>query len=115
MEHPNHNREFKSRNLWCVQHRGYCGSCKVACCVYEETIEAGKQAKDHCTKQLISEVGKAILAGGWTAKIMDSDKSPALALPKLIVDMIDGMRPNRIIDPSAVLQRKSIRNPSDTR
>ncbi|KAL8732595.1 MAG: hypothetical protein Q9181_003877 [Wetmoreana brouardii] len=62
MEHPNHNREFKSRNLWCVQHQGYCGSCKVACCVYEETVEAGKQARDHYTKQLVSEVGKVILA-----------------------------------------------------
>ncbi|KAL8702270.1 MAG: hypothetical protein Q9201_004494 [Fulgogasparrea decipioides] len=62
MEHPNHNRDFKSRNLWCVQHQGYCGSCKLACCVYEETIEAGKQAKDHYTKQLVSEVGKVILA-----------------------------------------------------
>ncbi|KAL8910106.1 MAG: hypothetical protein Q9171_004598 [Xanthocarpia ochracea] len=59
-KHPNHAREFSDRNLQCIDHKGKCGVCEVACCVYYEAIEASKDAVTAYGKEFAHEVGRSI-------------------------------------------------------
>ncbi|KAL8934293.1 MAG: hypothetical protein Q9216_005981 [Gyalolechia sp. 2 TL-2023] len=59
-KHPNHHRNFKSRNLWCIQHRAKCALCKSACCVYVEAVEAFIYANSPYDKLIAKEAGELI-------------------------------------------------------
>ncbi|KAL8919600.1 MAG: hypothetical protein Q9172_004928 [Xanthocarpia lactea] len=59
-KHPNHARQFNDRNLQCIDHKGKCGVCEVACCVYYEAIEASKDAVTAYGKEFAHEVGRSI-------------------------------------------------------
>ncbi|KAL8723615.1 MAG: hypothetical protein Q9225_000157 [Loekoesia sp. 1 TL-2023] len=61
-KHPNHNRVFKSKNLWCIQHHAGCASCGSACCVYMESVEAYHDAKNQHSKSIAKEAGEVIMA-----------------------------------------------------
>ncbi|KAL8813421.1 MAG: hypothetical protein Q9200_000272 [Gallowayella weberi] len=59
-KHPNHGREFHSKNLQCTDHMGHCSVCKAACCVYLEAIEASNKARTSSGKEFAFEIVRTI-------------------------------------------------------
>ncbi|KAL8955074.1 MAG: hypothetical protein Q9183_006804 [Haloplaca sp. 2 TL-2023] len=59
-EHPNHGREFDSRNLWCAQHQGRCALCDAVCCVYKEAMQAYHEAPTEQCRVLAKQAGALI-------------------------------------------------------
>ena len=37
-KHPNHQRTFMSKNLWCMNCKGMCACCQIDCCIHEQSL-----------------------------------------------------------------------------
>ncbi|KAL8799792.1 MAG: hypothetical protein Q9182_005624 [Xanthomendoza sp. 2 TL-2023] len=59
-KHPNHGRQYHSKNLQCTDHLGHCGVCKAACCVYLEAIEASNEAKTSSGREFAFEIVRTV-------------------------------------------------------
>ncbi|KAI4121271.1 MAG: hypothetical protein LQ338_006461 [Usnochroma carphineum] len=61
-KHPNHERAFYAKNLWCMHHTHSCSVCNAACCVLTEAVEAYDEATNHYDKAIAKEAGDVIQA-----------------------------------------------------
>lgn len=67
--HPNHERGFHAKNLWCRRHTSPCSACNSACCVMAEALKAYDEASNPGAEAVVREACEVIGACAEAADI----------------------------------------------